>query len=66
MPSRDEALRQSYDEFPHVEEAFLAALDESLRPRSSAILYDYVDRLQLPASATILDLGCGGGNHSIS
>jgi hypothetical protein len=32
-------LEQSYDEFERVEEAFHAALDESLHPRSPELLY---------------------------
>ena len=31
-----------YDEFPHIEEQFRTALDESLQPRSPELLYEIV------------------------
>jgi ubiquinone/menaquinone biosynthesis C-methylase UbiE len=39
-------------------------LDKSLKPRSSAMLYDIVAELGINARSTVLDVGCGRGNHS--
>jgi SAM-dependent methyltransferase len=57
-------LAESYQEFPRIEEAFLAALDESLRPRSPELLYEIVQRLGLPEGSHVVDVGCGDGTHS--
>jgi SAM-dependent methyltransferase len=57
-------LTESYEEFPRVEEAFRAALDESLRPRSPELLYELVERLALPEESVVVDVGCGDGRHS--
>jgi hypothetical protein len=37
-----------YDEFPRIEEASRAALDESLEPRGPELLYEIVEGLGLP------------------
>ena len=58
-------LAESYDSFPRIEEAFQAALDESLRPRGPDLLFDIVAGLRLPPVARVLDLGCGEGKQSI-
>ena len=57
-------LEESYDEFPLIEEAFRAALDESLRPRSPELLYEIVAGLGLPEGSPVIDVGCGDGAHS--
>ena len=57
-------LQQLYDDFGGVEDAFNAALDESLRPRGPELLYEIVQRLELPERSLILDVGCGEGAHS--
>jgi SAM-dependent methyltransferase len=57
-------LAESYEEFPRVEEAFGAALDESLAPRSPEFLYELVQRLGLPEGSLVVDVGCGDGTHS--
>jgi SAM-dependent methyltransferase len=57
-------LDESYAEFPRIEEAFRAALDESLRPRSPELLYELVERLGLPEGSLVVDVGCGDGTHS--
>jgi SAM-dependent methyltransferase len=57
-------LEESYTEFPPIEEAFRAALDESLRPRSPELLYEIVAGLGLPEGSLVVDVGCGEGTHS--
>jgi SAM-dependent methyltransferase len=57
-------LEESYDEFGRIEDAFGAALDESLRPRSPELLYELVAGLALPESSLVVDVGCGDGRHA--
>jgi SAM-dependent methyltransferase len=57
-------LGQSYDEFPRIEDAFHAALDESLQPRTPELLYEIVQGLELPERSLVVDVGCGEGTHS--
>jgi SAM-dependent methyltransferase len=57
-------LDESYAEFPRIEDAFRAALDESLQPRSPELLYELVERLGLPEDSLVVDVGCGDGTHS--
>ena len=59
------SLGDFYDDFPRIEEAFQQFLDESLRPRGPDMLYDIVGKLGLPTRASVVDLGCGEGRHSI-
>ena len=54
-----------YDEYPRIEAAFQAALDESLNSRGPEFLFEIVGRLDLPPGASVLDLGCGEGRQSI-
>jgi ubiquinone/menaquinone biosynthesis C-methylase UbiE len=60
-PSFDEF----YDDYPRIESAFQAALDESLNPRGPELLYEIVSKLRLPPGAHVVDIGCGEGQHSI-
>jgi SAM-dependent methyltransferase len=48
-----------------VEEDFNHLLDESLEPRGPELLFDLAGALGLAPGATVLDLGCGEGRHSI-
>jgi SAM-dependent methyltransferase len=57
-------IEESYREFPPIEQAFRAALDESLRPRSPELLYEIVAGLGLPEGSHVVDVGCGDGTHS--
>jgi SAM-dependent methyltransferase len=57
-------LGESFEEFPQIEEAFRAALDESLRPRSPELLYEIVEGFELPERSLVLDVGCGDGRHA--
>lgn len=59
-----EWLEWSYDEFPRIEEAFHAALEEDLRPRRPDLLYDLVRELGLAPGSSAADVGCGEGGHS--
>jgi len=54
-----------YDNYPRIEAAFQAALDESLHPRGPDFLYELVSKLDLPPGANVVDLGCGEGRQSI-
>ena len=65
MRSTTPTLLDDYDSYPRIEEAFQAALDESLNPRGPDFLYDVVTKLGLPSGASVVDLGCGEGQHSI-
>jgi SAM-dependent methyltransferase len=58
-------LEQFYDEYPRIEEAFQAALDESLHPRGPELLYDLVQDLGLLPGSLAVDVGCGEGKHSL-
>jgi SAM-dependent methyltransferase len=53
-----------YDEFPRIEAAFNAELDESLEPRSPELLYELVEGMELPEGSLVVDVGCGDGRHS--
>jgi SAM-dependent methyltransferase len=58
-------LEQYYGEYEHIEEAFQAALDESLNPRGPDYLYELVLQMGLPAGARAIDLGCGDGAECV-
>src|SRR2546423_15664360 len=58
-------LIEGYDAYPRVEEAFGDILDESPHPRGPELLYEIVADLALPSGASVLDLGCGEGRHSV-
>lgn len=58
-------LEQAYDEYPRIEKAFQAALDESLHPRGPDLLYDLVRDMGLASGSVAADVGCGEGKHSI-
>ncbi|HEX6931000.1 MAG TPA: class I SAM-dependent methyltransferase [Streptosporangiaceae bacterium] len=59
------SLEQAYDEYPRIEAAFSAALDQSMNPRGPDVLYDLVAQLDVPVNAASLDVGCGEGVHSL-
>jgi SAM-dependent methyltransferase len=61
----DARLRESYDDFPRIEEEFHRALEGSLGPRGGKMLYDVVAALGLPRGAVALDIGCGEGVHTL-
>ena len=60
------SLEVFYDEFPRVEEAFAAALDESLHPRGPDVVFDLAASLGLPRTATVVDVGCGEGRDVVA
>jgi SAM-dependent methyltransferase len=53
------------ENFEAVEAEFGRVLDESLAPRGPASLYDLVEGMNLPASSTAVDLGCGSGADAV-
>lgn len=59
------SLEQFYDAYPRLENDFQAALDISLNPRGPELLYDLVSDLRLPQGATVVDVGCGEGQHTL-
>jgi ubiquinone/menaquinone biosynthesis C-methylase UbiE len=61
----DWRMRGAYGDCGGVEEAFLAAIDTSLQPRSPDMLFDVVGDMQLSQAARVLDLGCGDGKYAI-
>src|SRR5947207_1845494 len=60
------SLEESYDAFPRIEAEFGTALDASLGPRGPDLLYELVRDLQLGPHATVVDVGCGEGRHSVA
>ena len=64
MPPKP-SLIEGYEHYPRIEAAFQSALDESLGPRGPDFLYGMVSNLGLPRGASVLDLGCGEGRHSV-
>jgi SAM-dependent methyltransferase len=65
-PSGELTLEHFYDAYPRIEEQFKALLDISLNPRGPEFLYELVHGLGLRSSATVLDLGCGEGRHTVA
>ncbi len=65
-PGSDERawLERFYDAYPRIEEAFRAALDESLQPRGPDLLYELVRDFELPPGSLAVDVGCGEGRHA--
>ena len=64
-PGDPEWLDRFYDEYPRVEEAFKAALGESLHPREpESLLYDLVRGFEFSPGSLAVDVGCGEGGHS--
>jgi ubiquinone/menaquinone biosynthesis C-methylase UbiE len=45
-------------------DGLFAILDQSLRPRSTYTLYELIEQVGIEANNTILDVGCGLGQHS--
>jgi len=60
------SLEESYDAFPRIEAEFGTALDASLGPRGPELLYELMRDLQLGPRATVVDVGCGEGRHSVA
>jgi SAM-dependent methyltransferase len=58
-------LDEFYDAYPRIEAEFQAALDANLSPRGPELLYELVSDLGLPPGASVIDLGCGEGNHAL-
>jgi len=54
-----------YGVYPRIEEEFQSTLDVSLNPRGPELLYDLVRDLRLPRGASVIDLGCGEGKHTL-
>lgn len=61
----DFSLEAFYDTYPRIEAEFQTALDTSLHPRGPELLYDLVSTLGLSGGASVIDTGCGEGNHSL-
>jgi SAM-dependent methyltransferase len=59
-------LNAFYDAYPRIEAEFQAVLDASLRPRGPEFLYDLVGELGLPRGASVVDVGCGEGTHTLA
>lgn len=59
-------LEYSYDSYPRIEPDFRAALDHSLGPRGPELLYDLVGEMGVAQGATVIDIGCGEGKHTIT
>jgi SAM-dependent methyltransferase len=60
------ALNSFYDAYPRIEAEFQAVLDASLNPRGPDHLYDLVQGLGLPPAASVVDVGCGEGTHTLA
>lgn len=56
------AIHAAFDE---IEEAFHAALEISLKPRGPESLFDLVAGLGLAPGASVVDVGCGRGTHTV-
>ena len=59
------SLKDSYDDYPRIEEAFQQLLDNSLNPRGPDSLFDLVGALELPTNGVAVDVGCGEGRDAI-
>jgi SAM-dependent methyltransferase len=64
-PGEPSWLEQFYDAYPRIEDDFQSALDTSLNPRGPEMLYDLVSDLGLSPGATVVDIGCGEGAHTL-
>jgi SAM-dependent methyltransferase len=64
--SEEFELEKDYDAFERVEDSFLKALDVSLESRGPDLLYDLVAGLSLPPGASVIDVGCGEGRHTLT
>jgi len=60
----DARLEETYTAFDAVEDAFHDALDESLDPQGTDVLYDLVAAMGLPGGSRAIDVGCSGGAHT--
>jgi SAM-dependent methyltransferase len=59
-------LNAFYDAYPRIEAEFQAALDASLKPRGPESLYELVRDLGLSRGASVVDVGCGEGKHTLA
>jgi len=59
-------LNSFYDAYPRSEAEFQAAVDASLKPRGPESLYELVRDLGLPRGASVVDVGCGEGMHTLA
>lgn len=55
----------AHTSFDAIEPQFRAALSETADPRGPEALFDLVAELQLPAGASVVDVGCGRGRQSV-
>lgn len=60
------SMEDSYDDFPRVEEAFGALLDQSLDPRGPSSLWGLVEGLGIAAGSLVVDVGCGEGDDALT
>jgi hypothetical protein len=56
------SLGEFYDDYPRIEAAFQAVLDESLGPRGPEFLYGIVSKLGLPPGANVVTLAAARDN----
>lgn len=56
---------EDHTHFDSIEEAFHRALDRTLDPRGPDSLFDIVAALDLPSGASVVDVGCGRGDHAL-
>jgi 2-polyprenyl-3-methyl-5-hydroxy-6-metoxy-1,4-benzoquinol methylase len=54
-----------HDEYDLIEEAFNDAVSVSLAPRGPDVMYEVIAGLGLDEGASVVDLGCGEGRHTI-
>jgi SAM-dependent methyltransferase len=64
-PPRMRTVEEIYGSAMAEEEAFQAALDQSLAPRGFGVLFDLVDELGLPPGSAALDVGAREGHFCV-
>ena len=58
------SFEEYYVDYPAIENAFAARLDEPLACRGPDIVYEIVADLALATGSLVVDLGCGEGQHA--